>query len=228
MLFKQAVGKWFYFLETVNLTTFYQTKNKVFHELKYCIRKLCGFWLLTSDGCSFSDTPHVIIHQAVNVALRSNIQCESVRSISGHKDFNLNSRTSKTVRAKGCPRWCWSDSKTLRLSPFRSTLDIRCSLESTQYRRLLDKSEKMQWRRGRERKKKTKGERERGGERKRGHWKRKGPGWEVYECNGPVATPSIFFDTTAEALHWENTDVIVILPLDFFAGGNICALEQIH
>lgn len=60
-------------------------------------------------------------------------------------------------------------------------------------------------------------ERETNGERERGHWERKGLGWEVYECNGPVATPSIFFDMTAEALRWENTDVIVILPVDFFA-----------
>lgn len=62
--------------------------------------------------------------------------------------------------------------------------------------------------------------------KERGQSKRKGLGWEVYECNGPVATPSIFFDMTAEALRWENTDVIVILPLDFFAGENICDLEQ--
>lgn len=62
--------------------------------------------------------------------------------------------------------------------------------------------------------------------RERGHSKRKGLGWEVYECNGPVATPSIFSDMTAEALRWENTDVIVILPVDFFAGKNMCDLEQ--
>lgn len=36
-------------------------------------------------------------------------------------------------------------------------------------------------------------------ERERGHSERKGLGWEVYECNGPAATPSIFFDMTAQA-----------------------------
>lgn len=51
-----------------------------------------------------------------------------------HADLNYSElfRTSKTVRANGWPRWCWEDSSTRRLSPFRSTLDSRCSLESTQ------------------------------------------------------------------------------------------------
>lgn len=147
---------------------------------------------------------------------------------------NTSSHTSKTVRAKGCPKWWWEDSNTLRLSPFRSTLDSRCSLESTQYRRLLDKSEKMEGGKKREQNQAEKGERKKGArrrgrrmERERGHSKRKGLGWKVYECNGPVATPSIFFDMTAEAQRWENTDVIVILPVDLLAGENICALEQI-
>lgn len=48
--------------------------------------------------------------------------------------------TSNSVRANGCPRSSVDESRTLRLSPFRSTLEIRWSLESTQYRRLLDKS----------------------------------------------------------------------------------------
>lgn len=52
----------------------------------------------------------------------------------------------------------------MRLSPFRSTLDSRCSLESTQYRRLLDKSEKIE---GEERGNKTREEKEKRRKRER-------------------------------------------------------------
>lgn len=58
-------------------------------------------------------------------------------------------------------------------------------------------------------------------QRERGHSKKKKKkslGWEVYECNGPVATSSIFFDMMAEALRLENTDVIVIAGLTSVRG----------
>lgn len=50
-------------------------------------------------------------------------------------------------------------------------------------------------------------------EREKGQSAEKGAGWEVYKCNGPVATPSIFSDMTAETQRWENTDVTVISQL---------------
>lgn len=122
------------------------------------------------------------------------------------------------MRANGCPKWWWDDSSTLRLSPLRSTLDSRCSLESTQYRRRLDRSAKIvEGGRGQNQKKKNDWEsKKKGGER--GHSSRKGWGWEAYTWNGPVAPPSIFSDLTEQTLGWENTHVIVILLVEILAG----------
>lgn len=81
----------------------------------------------------------------------------------------------------------------------------------------MDKSEKMEL----ERKKDQRGEKKNDLSKREtrgvgGHSCRKGSRVERYtNVMAPAATLSIFFDVTAEALPRENTDVIVILPLDF-------------